>query len=53
MNSTSETENVVPTDWDASAIVPPGQEEPKKGEEILRKYSENTLSIFFPKNQLM
>ena len=37
MNSTSETENVVPTDWDASAIVPPGQEQPKKGEEILRK----------------
>jgi len=30
MNSTSETENVVPTDWDASAIVPPGQEQPKK-----------------------
>merc|ERR1711862_296829 len=30
MNSTSETENVVPTDWDASAIVPPSQSQPNK-----------------------
>jgi len=30
MNSTSEAENVVPTDWDASAIVPPSQDQPKK-----------------------
>ena len=56
MNSTSETENVVPTDWDASAIVPPGQEQPKKGEEILSKYSENSYTFrsrFSSKNQLM
>ena len=31
MNSTSEAENVVPTDWDASAIVPPGQVQSNKG----------------------
>ena len=31
MNSTSETENVSPTDWDASAIVPPAQDQVNTG----------------------
>jgi len=35
MNSTSEAENVVPTDWDASAIVPPGQVQSNKVPEVM------------------